>query len=496
MSLLNDKEFEELVPESLNLFTLPPYQTSVQKHYFVNVRPLSQINDGAPLEFQVNNSGPDYTDLRRTRLHVKVKVTQADGTSLATDENVAPTNLFLQTMFSQLAVYLQNQLVSSTNNHYAYKSMMKVLLGYGEEAKNTQLSTQLFYKDVGDNDADLESSNVTGSSNTGVLARSAFIAESKEFTMSGPLYEDIFDMNRLLPNDVDLTLKMFRSEPKFCLMSSVTAHEFKVHLLDAYLQVCKVKVNPALILAHNTLFEKSNALYPYTKSEVKVTSIPTTQQAHTIDNVSNPVANRYVVGLVESSSLNGSYTGNPYNFKSSMLKKMALYIDGVSVPGQPVEADDVTCYVNMLDGMGVWNEDKGNGISRSEFLLGNALFVFDIDKMCADSEYLNLVKSGSMKQSPKSMAAAGFVYTGQSDKVYCFSCKLRVHRWIPEDNPMPEIHDEQADDSFDEGHLSETDVRGGSAENSDSSSSDDNSDDDDDVDESDSESRAKISDRE
>ncbi|XP_046570504.1 uncharacterized protein F54H12.2-like [Haliotis rubra] len=186
---------------------------------------------------------------------------------------------------------------------------------------------------------------------------------------------------------------MFRSEPKFCLLSNVTEHEFKVQLLDAYLQVCKVKVNPALILAHNTLFEKSNALYPYTKSEVKVISIPTTQQTHAIDNVGNPVANRYVVGLVESSSLNGSYTGNPYNFKSSMLKKITLYIDGVSVPGQP----DVASYVNMLDGMGLWKEDKGNAITRSEFLLGNALFVFDIDGMCAESEYLNLVKSGSVR---------------------------------------------------------------------------------------------------
>ncbi|XP_071094623.1 uncharacterized protein [Haliotis cracherodii] len=274
---------------------------------------------------------------------------------------------------------------------------MKTLLEYGAEAKTTQLTAQLFYKDVAEQNSDLESSDVTGSINSGMSSRASYIADGKVLTMSGPIYEDIFDMNRYLLNEVDLTLKMYRSNPKFCLMSSVTEHEFKVQILDAYLQVCKVKVNPALILAHNTLFEKTNALYPYTKKEVKVTSIPTTQQTHCIDNVSNPVANRYVVGLVDSSSLNGSYTGNPFYFKSSMLKKMTLYIDGVSVPGQPTEADDVACYVNMLDGMGLWKENKGNAITRSEFLLGNALFIFDIDKMCADSEYLNLVKSGSVR---------------------------------------------------------------------------------------------------
>ncbi|XP_071099074.1 uncharacterized protein F54H12.2-like [Haliotis cracherodii] len=397
MALLNDKEFEELVPETLNLFTLPPYQTSVQKHYFVNVRPLSQINDSTPLEFHVSNSGGDYVDLKRTRLHLKVKVTQTDGTALAEDENVAPVNLFLQSLFSQVTVYLQNQLVSSTNNHYAYKSMMKTLLEYGHEAKSTQLTTQLFYKDVAEQNSDLESSNVTGSINGGMSSRASYIADSKVLTMSGPIYEDIFDVNRYLLNEVDLTLKMYRSDPKFCLMSNVTEHEFKVQILDAYLQVCKVKVNPALILAHNELFIKSNALYPYTKTEVKVTSIPTSQQTHSIDNVSNPVANRYIVGLVESASLNGSYTGNPFNFKSSMLKKVTLYVDGVSVPSQPTEADDVESYVNMLDGMDLWKKDEGNAITRSDFLLGSALFVFDLDKMCEDSEYLNLVKSGTVR---------------------------------------------------------------------------------------------------
>ncbi|XP_067653355.1 uncharacterized protein F54H12.2-like [Haliotis asinina] len=364
MSLLKDGDFQELVPEALNVFSLPPYQSSQQQHYFVNTRPVSQINDTSPLEFKVTNSGANYIDLKRTRLHVKVKVTQANEakTPLADKENVAPVNLFMQTMFAQLAIYLQNQLVSSTNNYYPYKSMMKALLGYGAEAKNTQLTSQL-------TNADLESSDVTGSFNSGMATRASFIANSKELTMSGPIFEDIFEMNRYLVNSVEMVVKMYRSDPKFCLMSSVTTHEFQVQILDAYLQVCKVKVNPALLMAHDSLFKESNALYPYVKSEIIVTSISSSHQSHTIDNLSNPVASRYIVGLVESASLNSSYTGNPFNFKSSMVKKITLSIDGNSVPGQPTEADDIATYVSMLDGMGLWNEDKGNHITRGEFLL-------------------------------------------------------------------------------------------------------------------------------
>ncbi|XP_071108436.1 uncharacterized protein F54H12.2-like [Haliotis cracherodii] len=198
--------------------------------------------------------------------------------------------------------------------------------------------------------------------------------------MSGPLYEDIFHINRHLVNVVDLTVKLYRSSPQFCLMSGKTGQDYKVEILDTYLKVCKLKVNPALILAYNILFQDSNALYPYTKSEVKVTSIPTTQLTHTIDNLSNPIANRYIVGFVLSNSLNGSYTGNPYNFQSSMVKNISLYINGASVPGRPMQADDVESYVQMFDGLCLWKENTGNGITRSDFLLGSALFVFDIDK--------------------------------------------------------------------------------------------------------------------
>ncbi|XP_071096051.1 uncharacterized protein F54H12.2-like [Haliotis cracherodii] len=198
---------------------------------------------------------------------------------------------------------------------------------------------------------------------------------------------DYIDLNR---TRLHVKLKVKHADGK-------TGHDYKVEILDTYLKVCKLKVNPALILAHNTLFQDSNALYPYTKSEVKVTSIPTTQLTHTIDNLSNPIANRYIVGFVVSNSLNGSYTGNPYNFQSSMVKNISLYINGASVPGRPMQADDVESYVQMFDGMCLWKENTGNGITWSEFLLGSALFVFDIDKVCSESDYLNLLKSGSTR---------------------------------------------------------------------------------------------------
>ncbi|XP_067667622.1 uncharacterized protein F54H12.2-like [Haliotis asinina] len=398
MSLLTSKHFDEIIPESLNLFSLPPFQTCVQQHYYENVRPVSQINDEAPLEFSISNTGSDYLDLKRTRLHVKLKVTHNDGSILLSKEHVAPVNLFLQSLFSQVSVYLNDTLVSSTNNHYAYKSMMKALLNFGADAKTTQLTSQLFYKDVGQSNSDIESTDTETGSNTGLMARGQFIKLSQEMTMSGNLFEDVFEMNRYMINGVPMTLKLYRSSPTFCLMSGVANKKFTITLLDAYLKVCRLNVNPALIIAHNTLFENnSNALYPFVKSEVKVTSIPVSQLTHTIDNVSNPIANRYIVAFVDSGSFNGKYDGNPFNFQSGMIKTINLYVNGVSVPGRATSADDADTYLNLFDSQKLWCQNQGNGISRKDFLLGSALFVYQLDEV--DVDYLNLVKSGNFKMS-------------------------------------------------------------------------------------------------
>ncbi|KAJ0183550.1 hypothetical protein K1T71_001526 [Dendrolimus kikuchii] len=40
-----------------------------------------------------------------------------------------------------------------------------------------------------------------------------------------------------------------------------------------------------------------------------------------------------------------------------------------------------------------------------------------------------------MRQRPVDLAAAGFFYTGQGDKVLCFQCGGGLKDWEPEDDP-------------------------------------------------------------
>ena len=50
-------------------------------------------------------------------------------------------------LFSQVDVSLNGTLITASTNTYPYRAMIETLLSYGEDAKRTQLTSALFYKD-------------------------------------------------------------------------------------------------------------------------------------------------------------------------------------------------------------------------------------------------------------------------------------------------------------------------------------------------------------
>jgi len=98
MAIVNELSCECMKSE-LDLFAVPPTQTSIQQAEWVEDQPLTSILGGAPTEFDVIGSGEDYLDLTKVMLYVRAKVTQANGNNLAEYSTSAPVNLLLHSMF-------------------------------------------------------------------------------------------------------------------------------------------------------------------------------------------------------------------------------------------------------------------------------------------------------------------------------------------------------------------------------------------------------------
>ena len=131
---LNHKDSSISTLSNLDLFTLPHTQTAISKCQTVNFYPVSEISVESPLEFNVSGSGLEYISLRDTRLHIKCKIVNADNTPLAKGAQIGIVNLTLQSLWSQVDVFLNQRLVSSASNNYPYKAYMQTLITYGSDA--------------------------------------------------------------------------------------------------------------------------------------------------------------------------------------------------------------------------------------------------------------------------------------------------------------------------------------------------------------------------
>ena len=175
------------VKSELDLFAVPPTQTSIEDGRWVEHQPLTSLDSGGPIEFVIPGTGDAYLDLANTYLLIRAKVVRGVGTDLAADTPVAPVNNWLHSLFSQVDVYLNDTLVTPSSNTYPFRAYVDTVLSYGDEAKNAQLTSQLWYKDTAGH---MDATNVDG--NTGLNERRRYIAESRIVEMMGRLHVDLF----------------------------------------------------------------------------------------------------------------------------------------------------------------------------------------------------------------------------------------------------------------------------------------------------------------
>ena len=131
-------------------------------------------------------------DAANTQLYVKAKISRADGAAIAADAQVGPVNLFLHSLFSDVEVSLNETPVTSLNNTYAYRAYIETLLSYGSTAKQSQLTSQLYYK--GDAGAMEERNpyNEDAAANKGFKRRGAHTNRSHFVDMIGGIHSDLF----------------------------------------------------------------------------------------------------------------------------------------------------------------------------------------------------------------------------------------------------------------------------------------------------------------
>ena len=215
--------------------------------------------------------------------------------------------------------------------------MIETLLNYGGDAKSSQLSMALFYKDTPGKMDIMDPVADDDDANLGLKARYAFTKNSNTVDMMGPIHSDIFFQDRLILNGVNLRLKLNRAKNTFCLVSSVHGANFKVVITEAILYVRKVKVASSITLGHAAALKETTAKYPIRRVDCKVLSISGEFSSFMPDNVFlEHIPKRLVCVLVDTEAFNGTYASNPYNLKHYNLTQKGVYVDGEQIPRKPL----------------------------------------------------------------------------------------------------------------------------------------------------------------
>lgn len=373
----------------LALFYKPVVEDGEEYTEYVEYRPTGELNSEGAITFNITGNDNRYIDLSRTHLKIKCKVVQADGSNIPANTpiggkipdaaRVGPVNLFLHSLWRQVDLSLQQQVVSAeVATRYPYKAYIETLLGYSEDAKETQLEGQLFFKDRGDpGNAD----PIQGT-NSGLLNRATFIEKSKILDMEGPLFIDLAQQSRYIIPGVQLGFKLWPSTNQFRLMSNSPNADYRVIIVEASLKLCMVNVKREVVAAHMETIKKGPALYYYHKTDVKAYNIAKGQFGTTIEDVyQGEIPYRIVVGLVDSAGFNGSYGKNPYDFRPFDCSFIGFYVDGKSVPTEPLtpnysSGNYMSAYMTLFADRR--NENFGNYINRYEYPKGNCLYVFNV----------------------------------------------------------------------------------------------------------------------
>ena len=382
---------EEIVAESLNVFQKQPKKCGIEAVQWVNYMPVAEIRNGSPIQFAIK-SPRQYIDLSRSYLYIKARVLK-DGKPLEKGkDDVAPTNLWLHTLFKQVDVTLNQQLLFNSGTNYHYKSYIEtVLKGNGKDA---QLTSEMYYKDIG---GKVDANKVADGSYS-YSQRKEWIADGSFAEMQGPLHADICQLNKLIPNGVDVGIKLYRSDASFALMSAADyAGLFTIEIEEAIFKACKVTPDPEVFLAHNEILSKGvNMHLPLNKTELQTYIIPRGSNSWSQNDMfQSRIPHTVLVCLVNSDAYHGDFTKSPYNFDGHDLGAITLLKDGQAVPKNQTSVDfaNKECIDAYADLM---NNAPDCNIAYQHFIDGYAMYMYKLSDDHYSTECRYPTKTGNL----------------------------------------------------------------------------------------------------
>lgn len=368
---------EPCIDATFDMFERPPVDMSVDDFNDIELLPLSSATGAHTVEFKIPSEPEHFIDLSETRLHLKLKVTLANGKDVEANK-VKLCRLFPSAIFKQVDMFLNSTLVTSSSSMYPYLSYMSALLSYPTEVKKHQMQVLEYFD-------------------------GAEVPKGGQLEAYTKVNLPLMNQDRLLPNNIDVLLRFTRSRDDFVLQKTTATdtEKYAIKIEHMSLFVRKIKPSATVLLEHSRSLTRGNVVFPITRIFSKYFTLQQGSRTFDINNiVQGQLPSRVIIGLVSSDSFSGSYDNDCFTFAPNDLTQINLVVNGKSIPQKPIDMDFNKgkfrrAYHNLINTLqGTCSDTQSLGLSESEYKTRSCLFAFAISKTLGSEEAIPTREEG------------------------------------------------------------------------------------------------------
>ena len=224
----------------------------------------------------------------------------------------------------------------------------------------------------------------TAERNLGLKKRGSFTTGDAEVGMVGVPLCDVFNLDKLLLDGLEIKIKIDLNSSEFSLMGGEDANDCKLQIVSSTLRVRTVHVADSTKLDHvNTMTGQKAlpAIYTLTRTPTHARIIPRGVLNHTETDLFNGLIPQcIIIGMVRNDAYNGNLGRNPFNFQLFDLNAVRLTVNGEEMPYSGIDligGKKIDGYNTLFSGSGDMNCGHGIDIDREEWEQGYGLFRLD-----------------------------------------------------------------------------------------------------------------------
>jgi len=380
----------------MDFHSMPGVLKNIDDSIVIMYPPVTPLDsDSTSIKFIIPGNQDTYIDLGNLYIYLVVELkTGSNGDIGGTaSAKIAPINNFLYSLFSTVEISINGKLVTQPNSSSPYAAYFTNLFNYGTDAKNGHLTNVMWYKDSA---GKFNEVGISTGGNAGFYSRNQLSTSGKKFELYGKIISDITNQPKELINGCELTLVFHRARHSFNIMNlNDTPGVVKAVISVGGVSCRRTKPSVLKFNSDQDAIKLSPALYPLTKTDIKLFTIPANVNSKSLNQVvSGPIPTRITIGLTKNEGLVGSYALNPFNFEHHSVSSLSLSVGGRSYPSKPYNLDYASnnymlAYSQLFSGLNTFHGDNGIDISYKDFKSGYCLYIFDLTAgQSASSEYI------------------------------------------------------------------------------------------------------------